>query len=299
MQSDIVALNNVIAKLQVIPHPGAPLTAMLVDAQARVAALGSATDGLLTPINATGFPHFSRLPGELRFKIWGMVLPESRIVEVVFKLLDYDEYEARVTTKPSALFFVSKEARQVATSKYTQLISGRIFTNAAWFEPRKDIVYIMWDISIDWSDWGSFFLSLNAYWDKDTLDNIHHLALDDRVKLYTERRDLLTYLAPQLRQLPNLTRIAHEMNCRMPYSTRLESRANTGELTFLDTANLAHIWIAECSTPREKVYEYNGERSSLPGFKPHQQVLVKLCARDGQLCCNAEGCDLPRWRSVK
>lgn len=119
MQSHIVALKNIVAKLQVIPYAGAPLTAILIDANARIVALESATGDLLTPMNATGFPHFSRLPVELRLKIWSLALPESRIVGVVFKPVDYTEYEARVKTKPSALFFVSKEAPQVATSKYT------------------------------------------------------------------------------------------------------------------------------------------------------------------------------------
>jgi 2EXR family len=94
------------------------------------------------------FHPFPKLPIEMRFEIWGKLLPDARIVQ--FKphnkkrnstLLCYSMYPELTSKfdKPSVLPYICGESRQFFLSVYPLCFSG-ILQNPIFFNPRTDVV---------------------------------------------------------------------------------------------------------------------------------------------------------------
>jgi hypothetical protein len=72
------------------------------------------------------FINFAKLPVELRIKIWRLLLPGPRIVEVIHRVTDTG-FKIRPGIPPPVLLHVCHEVRQIALKKYRMWLDNPQF----------------------------------------------------------------------------------------------------------------------------------------------------------------------------
>jgi hypothetical protein len=143
------------------------------------------------------FTHFTRLPSELRIKIWKSCFPEPRVVPVRYNCTA-KQYTS--TTPPLALLHVCSESRSLLLSTYTKFILSPKYDSAVFVDFVKDTIFFD---NLDCSPEGDLSLDLAK---SPQRDRIISCAIDSQLWeiLRVFKYDPLS----EVRLMPNLRTIA-------------------------------------------------------------------------------------------
>ena len=98
----------------------------------------SAVYSATVPAEQPKFELFPKLPPELRLKIWNLI-PESRVVEVIFKM-DHRKNNYKFLATFPAILHVSMEARAEGLRRYTRVFHTKWALNGVFFDFEADIL---------------------------------------------------------------------------------------------------------------------------------------------------------------
>lgn len=268
-----------------------------------MAAAVQATNDILTkPIMNHALNVFWKLPQELQDMIWESTLPGHRVLEILACPVPRNQKDFSVHQLPIA-FQVCRRSRHIALLQYKGRIQRKDAATAFPFNPELDTICLLWQdfghATMDHHDQAALMLDSHA-WRGTTFEHIQHLALDLRYIWDVEDQwvgHISGFLPSACPNLKTLTYVAHGIaHEHWPQCNRAWEKLTAAEL--VGTVNNARLEDAYEDIVRHFTFM---ERKLRPGLSSEEasdmterylakmHFGVKLCMRDGALCCDSEG----------